>query len=52
MAARKTLGRELGMGMTIDPATYARLEQIPGRLSGVKVEDALLLLSFHQHIVH
>jgi hypothetical protein len=39
-------------GINISPIDYDRLEKIPGRLSGVKVEDALLLLGFHHHIVH
>jgi len=38
-------------GINISPIEYDRLEKIPGRLSGVRVEDALLLLSFHHHIV-
>jgi hypothetical protein len=38
-------------GINISPIDYDRLEKIPGRLSGVRVEDALLLLSFHHHIV-
>ncbi|ETW86848.1 hypothetical protein HETIRDRAFT_58809 [Heterobasidion irregulare TC 32-1] len=42
----------VGAGMDIDPVKYAELQKIPGRISGVKVEDALLLLSFHHHIVH
>lgn len=36
----------------VDPDTYAKLKQLPGRVSGVEVEDALLLLGFHHHIVH
>lgn len=39
-------------GINISPIDYDRLEKIPGRLSGVTVEDALLLLGFHHHIVH
>ncbi|KAI9460464.1 homeobox-domain-containing protein [Lactarius psammicola] len=39
-------------GINLSPIDYDRLEKIPGRLSGVKVEDALLLLGFHHHIVH
>jgi len=39
-------------GINISPIDYDRLEKIPGRLSGVRVEDALLLLGFHHHIVH
>ena len=42
----------VGAGMDIDPVKYAELQKIPGRISGVKVEDALLLLSFHHHVVH
>lgn len=41
------------LGFTINPATYAELEKTTAiQFSGIKVEDALLLLSFHQHIVH
>lgn len=37
----------------LDQAYYTELEKISAtRYSGIKVEDALLLLSFHQHIVH
>lgn len=39
-------------GINLSPIDYDHLEKIPGRLSGVKVEDALLLLGFHHHIVH
>lgn len=39
-------------GINISSIDYDRLEKIPGRLSGVRVEDALLLLGFHHHIVH
>ena len=39
-------------GINLSPIDYDRLEKVPGRLSGVKVEDALLLLGFHHHIVH
>lgn len=39
-------------GINLSSIDYDRLEKIPGRLSGVKVEDALLLLGFHHHIVH
>ncbi|KAF9451394.1 homeobox-domain-containing protein, partial [Macrolepiota fuliginosa MF-IS2] len=36
-----------------DPAYYAELEKVSAtRYSGIKIEDALLLLSFHQHVVH
>ncbi|KAG6846080.1 hypothetical protein H0H87_006444 [Tephrocybe sp. NHM501043] len=38
--------------LTIDPASYAELEKSASRYSGIKIEDALLLLSFHQHIMH
>jgi len=44
--------RGLATGLGIDAVTYAELEKVPGRISGVKVEDALLLLGFHHHIVH
>jgi hypothetical protein len=43
---------EVRSGINLSPIDYDRLEKIPGRLSGVKVEDALLLLGFHHHIVH
>ncbi|KAG6878306.1 hypothetical protein C0993_008903 [Termitomyces sp. T159_Od127] len=37
----------------IDSASYAELEKATAtRFSGIKIEDALLLLSFHQHIMH
>ncbi|KAG6814008.1 hypothetical protein H0H92_004501 [Tricholoma furcatifolium] len=37
----------------IDPASYAELEKVSAsQYSGIKIEDALLLLSFHQHIMH
>ncbi|KAI0068046.1 hypothetical protein BV25DRAFT_1834364 [Artomyces pyxidatus] len=39
-------------GMDIDSVNYSRVEKIPERLTGVRVEDALLLLGFHQHISH
>ncbi|KAG6879443.1 hypothetical protein C0992_002574 [Termitomyces sp. T32_za158] len=39
--------------LAIDSASYAELEKATAiRYSGIKIEDALLLLSFHQHIIH
>lgn len=39
--------------LSIDPASYAELEKVTTRrYSGVRIEDALLLLSFYHHIVH
>ncbi|KAF5352698.1 hypothetical protein D9756_005852 [Leucocoprinus leucothites] len=36
-----------------DPAYYAELEKVSAtRYSGIRIEDALLLLSFHQHVIH
>jgi hypothetical protein len=37
-----------------EPVSYAELEKISTTQysSGIKIEDALLLLSFHHHIVH
>lgn len=39
---------------SMDPASYAELEKVSAtQYSGIKIEDALLLLSFHHHhIVH
>lgn len=38
---------------TILDQDYTELEKISAtRYSGIKVEDALLLLSFHRHVVH
>jgi len=48
----RTVRTGVRMGTGIDPVTYAELEKVPGRISGVKVEDALLLLGFHHHVVH
>ncbi|KAA1467765.1 homeobox-domain-containing protein [Dentipellis sp. KUC8613] len=40
------------MGMdVVEPVSYPDIEKVPERMSGVKVEDALLLLGFHHHIV-
>jgi hypothetical protein len=40
-----------GEGM-VDPVSYAQLEKVTAsNFTGVKVEDALLLLSFHKHVV-
>jgi hypothetical protein len=43
-----------GLGFhAIDPVGYAELDKATAaRYSGIKVEDALLLLSFHHHVVH
>jgi hypothetical protein len=39
------------VGMVVDPVPYAQLEKVTtSNFTGVKVEDALLLLSFHKHI--
>lgn len=39
--------------LAIDSASYAELEKATAtQYSGIKIEDALLLLSFHQHIMH
>ncbi|KAF8079049.1 homeodomain transcription factor [Lyophyllum atratum] len=39
--------------LAIDPVLYAELEKVSAtQYSGIKIEDALLLLSFHHHIVH
>jgi hypothetical protein len=41
-----------GVGMVVDPVSYAQLEKVTtSNCTGVKVEDALLLLSFHKHVV-
>lgn len=41
-----------GVGMVLDPVSYAQLEKVTAsNFTGVKVEDALLLLSFHKHVV-
>ncbi|KAF8899208.1 hypothetical protein BD779DRAFT_1666920 [Infundibulicybe gibba] len=38
---------------TFDHASYGQPEKVTAtRFAGIKIEDALLLLSFHQHIVH
>jgi hypothetical protein len=40
------------VGMVVDPVSYAQLEKVTtSNFTGVKVEDALLLLSFHKHVV-
>lgn len=46
------VSRPRNLPYPIDDHTYAKLKQMPGRVSGVEVEDALLLLGFHHHIVH
>ena len=40
--------------LSTSPVSYAELEKISTAQysPGIKIEDALLLLSFHQHIVH
>lgn len=39
--------------LSMDPASYAELEKVSAtHYSGVKIEDALLLLSFHHHVTH
>ncbi|OBZ79671.1 hypothetical protein A0H81_01288 [Grifola frondosa] len=39
--------------LAVDPLSYAELEKATARFhTGVRVEDALLLLSFHHHVVH
>jgi hypothetical protein len=39
--------------MVVDPVSYTQLEKGPTatKYKGVTVEDALLLLSFHKHVV-
>ncbi|KAG1754751.1 uncharacterized protein EDB91DRAFT_1342536 [Suillus paluster] len=47
--------QELGMavGMSAGPSEYVDAEGVHATsFPGVKIEDALLLLSFHQHVVH
>lgn len=41
------------MGMGRDAVPYAQLGKLPpaAKCGGVKIEDALLLLSFHKHVV-
>lgn len=39
-------------GFPIDAATYAEFEKAAARHRGIRVEDALLLLGFHQQVVH
>jgi len=34
----------------VDPVSYAVEKVPPSSFTGVKVEDALLLLSFHKHV--
>lgn len=41
------------LALTIDPAFYAEWEKVSAtQYSGVKIEDALLLLSFHHHVMN
>ncbi|KAI0049287.1 hypothetical protein FA95DRAFT_907820 [Auriscalpium vulgare] len=51
---RRQTGAVVNVDDVVDvkPEEYARLEKIPGRVPGVRVEDALLLLGFHHHIAH
>jgi hypothetical protein len=43
---------DFGFGPGMDSTSYAELEKVTAaRFSGVKLEDALLLLSFHHHIM-
>jgi len=45
---------EMSVGMPAGPSEYAGTDvnMHTTTYSGVKIEDALLLLSFHQHVVH
>jgi hypothetical protein len=45
---------EMAVGMSAGPSEYAGADTSihATTYSGVKIEDALLLLSFHQHVVH
>jgi len=44
----------MAVGMSAGPSEYAGTDTsvLTATYSGVKIEDALLLLSFHQHVVH
>lgn len=45
-----TATSKYSLDLTIDPLLYAELEKETAKYStGVRVEDALLLLSFHRH---
>lgn len=45
---------EMAVGMSAGPSEYVNADtgMRTTTFSGVKIEDALLLLSFHQHVVH
>lgn len=45
---------EMAVGMSAGPSEYVNADtgMHTTTFSGVKIEDALLLLSFHQHVVH
>ncbi|KAG2138701.1 uncharacterized protein EDB93DRAFT_713678 [Suillus bovinus] len=45
---------EMAVGMSAGPSEYVSADtgMHAATFSGVKIEDALLLLSFHQHVVH
>ncbi|KAF7972174.1 hypothetical protein HWV62_18748 [Athelia sp. TMB] len=47
------LKQHINMGMIPDTLPYAQLGKLPpaSKCGGVKIEDALLLLSFHKHVV-
>lgn len=48
-----TVGSMHGHNIFPDSAYYAELEKVSAtQYSGIKIEDALLLLSFHHHVVH
>lgn len=52
-AALPTVGGVSSHNTVPDTAYYAELEKVSAtRYSGIKIEDALLLLSFHHHVVH
>jgi len=48
-----TTATNMTIGNMTSPAFYAELEKFSAaRYSGIRIEDALLLLSFHQHVIH
>lgn len=48
-----TTATSVTIGNMTSPAFYAELEKFSAaRYSGIRIEDALLLLSFHQHVIH
>lgn len=48
-----TVGSMHDYSLFPDSAYYAELEKVSAtQYSGIKIEDALLLLSFHHHVVH